>query len=366
MTTNITPRTLVILAALVAAIGLASSAVTAEFFIAGLQAMEADSTTRAALVAAGLLMIVAEVVAFFIAAMLPKGHSLRLPLLMAGVLLLSFETLTVFATQHALVQSGTAAQAASAARIDYLRANIAQMQAQSASLSATAQEQVGSRFIAQRETGSENLRTAQALQAQASSEVKELANLLASQKTTITDVFGQQGTIAYNAARAMLLTMTGLIMMSAAGALLRASRDTKTVPALLRKTTVPALRHWHHVTVPALSVSMAPMVWAMPAQTVPTLRPASVPTVPEPVAQQVPIQEDQPTPGPRYAAARAAVVDGTLTTPSVRAIQSVVGGNTSSARAIQACLAAEGLIERCGQGYRLTTKAQPFLFREPH
>lgn len=372
-TAHITPRTLIVLATLAAAIGLGSSAVTADFFITGLQSMEADPTARTTLAAAGLLMIAAEVVAFFIAATLPKGHALRLPLLVAGALLVAFETVTVFATQHALVQSGTAAQTAHATQIDYLRTNIAQAQAQAASLSITAQEQVASRFIAQRETGTDNLRTAQALQAQAGQEVKELAALLAAQTTTLTDVFGQTGTIAYNAIRALLLTLTGLIMMSAAGGLLRARREAQTVPPAPKTSTVPApgqvvpsvpaLCQWHHITVPLAGITMAPMVWAMPAQTVPTPCQVAVPSVPATVpAQALLIENDEPpTPGPRYAAARAAVVDGTLTTPSVRAIQAIVGGNTSAARAIQACLAAEGLIQRHGQSYRLAMQQQDAL-----
>ena len=313
------PWFLIILAALAGLIGLASSAVTAEFFIAGLQNTE-TSTGKTALIAAGILMIAAEVVAFFIAAVLPKNHSLRLPLLFAGFLILIFEAVTVFSTQHALIQTDTAAQTAAVAKIDYLRSSIAQNQATAASLTMTAQEQVASRFIAQRENGAENLRKAEQLQSQAAAQVKEMSELLSSQKTTLTDTFGSNGMLIYSAARSLLLTITGLIMMSAAGALLRAA-----VPSV--PTPVPAT----------------------PVPSVPVVPPANVPAVPVVPATPVP---DVPTPGTRYAAARAALISKTLTSPTVRSIQALVGGNTSAARAIQACFVAEGLIERLGKNYR--------------
>ena len=45
--------------------------------------------------------------------------------------------------------------------------------------------------------------------------------------------------------------------------------------------------------------------------------------------------------------------NSTLMAPSVRAIQALVGGNTASARTVQACLVAEGLIQRWSQSYRI-------------
>lgn len=363
-------RAAITLAALAAAIGLASSTVTAEFFILGLQQLEAQATAHTALVAAGLLMIAAEVAMFFIAALLPRGHSLRPLLLTAGALLLAFECVTVFATQHALVQSGTAAQAGQLARIEHLRTSIAAAQASAASLAATAQEQVGSRFIGQRQDGAQTLRTAQELQQQADTQAQELAALLSSQKTTLADTFGQTGTVAYSAARALLLTVTGLVMMSAAGALLRSAHGAATSPVLpavqLPTVTVaPASSKWRAPMPAIVLASAVPITWAMPAITVPAV---PAPTVPVSAhteggtgAAQHPDTVPVPTPGPRYAQARAAVLDGSLGAPSVRAIQALVGGNTSAARAIQACLVAEGLIQRCGQGYQLASPSQGVL-----
>ena len=45
--------------------------------------------------------------------------------------------------------------------------------------------------------------------------------------------------------------------------------------------------------------------------------------------------------------------NSTLTSPSVRAIQALVGGNTATARTAQASLVAEGLLQRWSQSYRI-------------
>lgn len=354
------------LATLAACIGLAASAVTARFFVLGLQQTEPDPIAQQALVAAGLLMIAAEVAAFFIAALLPKGHGLRPLLLVAGVVLVAFEAFTLFATQHALVQTGQAHHAGQQARIAHLQTSIASAQASAASLMATAQEQIGSRFMQQRSDGASTLQSAHALQALADQHAQELAALLAAQRPTLAQAFGQQGMVAYSAVRALLLTITGLVMMSAAGALLRAPVPPAAIAEvhLPSVTVAPAGGAWR-AAVPAVLVSAAPVAWPMPVISVPA---AAAPTVPEPratqggtaVAQQ---QSTVPAPdaGPRYQAARAAVLGGSLPCPSVRAIQALVGGNTSAARAIQACLQAEGLIERHGQGYRLAQPQQEVL-----
>lgn len=364
-------RAAIALAALAAAIGLAASAVTAQFFVLGLQQTEADAIARQALVAAGLLMIAAEVAAFFIAALLPKGHSLRPLLLAAGTLLVAFEALTLFATQHAMVQAGQSAHAGAQARIEHLRTSIASVQASAASLAATAQEQIGSRFVQQRQDGAQTMQSAQALQQQADTQAQALAGLLAAQRPTLAEAFGQQGMVAYSAARALLLTVTGLVMMSAAGALLRSAQGITPLPVLQERplpavTVAPSSNGWRGMgSLPAIVASAVPVTWAMPAFTVPAVPAPTVPAPAQPeggtAAAQPPEAMPAPTPGPRYAQARAAVLDGSLGVPSVRAIQALVGGNTSAARAIQACLVAEGLIQRCGQGYQLANAGQEIL-----
>ncbi|RWA45698.1 hypothetical protein AU476_01310 [Cupriavidus sp. UYMSc13B] len=80
-----------LLAILIGLVGLAASAVTADFFIIGLLKLEADALARDALIAAGVLMIVAEVLAFSVAALLPRARlaSLRRRLTVFGMALLA-------------------------------------------------------------------------------------------------------------------------------------------------------------------------------------------------------------------------------------------------------------------------------------
>ena len=59
-----------------------------------------------------------------------------------------------------------------------------------------------------------------------------------------------------------------------------------------------------------------------------------------------------PMPSTTHLPAAADSQNSTLMTPSVRAIQALVGGNTATARTVQACLVAEGLIQCWSQGYR--------------
>ncbi|MEO8120129.1 MAG: hypothetical protein ABI606_12525, partial [Rhodoferax sp.] len=103
--TPLSPGAYQLLAALAALIGLASSFVTAKFFVLGLERVEPDSLAREGLIAAGVLMVVTELAAFGLAALLPRAplRELRWRLMMCGMLLLAFETATIFVTQVTLV-----------------------------------------------------------------------------------------------------------------------------------------------------------------------------------------------------------------------------------------------------------------------
>ncbi|GAB3358890.1 hypothetical protein GCM10027395_02520 [Giesbergeria sinuosa] len=329
--------------------------------------MEPNETARDALAIAGLLMILAEVAAFFIAALLPSRvmRSLRWLLLGMGLLLMAFETVTVFTTQQVLMQSSEASRAGTQARIDYLYTSIAKAQQSAIAMRQTAQEQVGSRFINQRQDGAQLLQAAQALEAQADAQAVELARLLAQQQHTLAQALGHSGTIAYNTARAVLMSITGLVLMSTAGVLLRANcalpvlATVPTVPAQAQNTvlpsvgTVPDWGKWLMMTGTAITPSS--VVWAMPVPTVPAqtvppeaqqhspvLKPVAVPATEIP---STPTATDQ-----RYAKVRAAVLGGM--NPSVRAIQELVGGSTGTARELQAELLAEGVIKRWRKSYR--------------
>lgn len=330
-----------LLAALAACLGIALSVVTGKFFILGLQRLEPNELARDALAIAGLLMIIAEVVAFFIFALLPKKimRPLRALLFTVGILLVTFEAVTVFTTQQALIQSSQSTREGVQARIDYLRTSIDKAQQSAINIRQTAQEQVGSRFINQRQDATQLLKTAQELEAQANAQATELSQLLDRQQHTLEQTLGEGGVLIYSVARAALLSVTGLIMMSAAGVLLRASRA---VPAI---DTVPATVLDAPPAVPP-TVPSTVLDAALPYE-------SAVPAIPPAVPPTVPIVEPESQDG-RYNTVRDAVVGGM--TPSVRAIQELAGGSTGVARELQAALLAKGVIERAGQGYRLADK----------
>lgn len=369
---NILPRwAYALLAGLTGALGLAASIVTARLFIVGLERIEPDAVARDVLIAAGVLMVATEVAALFLAALLPgqRLRAVRRWLLALGLLLLTFECSTIYLTQTTLAQGAQAQHQAQATRIAHLHSAIAAQQETVVALRTNGQTQSASQYVWIRQDGATTLRRAAELQTQTAPMVQELAKLQAQQRPTLDSTLGQTGMLVYTVARAVLICVMGLVMCAAAGALLRAAFCGVPVPVVPKETmpTVPvpvppASAKWRSVTVPAIGMAIAPMTWAVPAVTVPTVPAPTVPVPAQPKATEEAQEDDAaPAPGPRYAAARAAVLDGNLSVPSVRAIQALVGGNTSTARAIQACLAAEGLIARHGQGYQLASASQGVL-----
>lgn len=368
---NILPRwAYALLAGLTGALGLAASIVTARLFIVGLERLEPDAVARDVLIAAGVLMVATEVAALFLAALLPSQRlrTVRRWLSVLGLLLLTFECSTIYLTQATLAQGAQAQHQAQATRIAHLHSAIAAQQETVAALRTNGQTQSASQYAWIRQDGATTLRRAAELQTQTAPMAQELAKLQAQQRPTLDSTLGQTGMLVYTVARAVLICVMGLVMCAAAGALLRAACCGVPVPVVPKATmpTVPvppASAKWRSVTVPAIGMAVAPMTWAVPAFTVPTVPAPTVPVPAQPKATGEVQEEDDtvPAPGPRYAAARAAVLDGNLSVPSVRAIQALVGGNTSTARAIQACLAAEGLIARHGQGYQLASASQGVL-----
>lgn len=107
---HLSARAYSLLALLLGLVGLAASAVAAEFFVVGLLKLEADALARDALIAAGVLMIVAEVLAFGVASLLPRAQlaTLRRGLVAFGLALLAFEGVTIYVTQVALAQASVA------------------------------------------------------------------------------------------------------------------------------------------------------------------------------------------------------------------------------------------------------------------
>lgn len=363
-----------VLAVAAAAVGLASSGVTAQFFVLGLSQLESDPAARQALLASGLLMIVVELAAFGLAALLPRStlHALRWQLVAGGLLLLAFEAVTIYATQVALVQSGDTAQASTQARVAGLQASISSQRAAVAALRDSGERQSASRNAWAQHLGAGAIKDALAAEARITPLVDELATLQASLKPTLATVLGTQGMLAYNLARALLTTGMGLLMFGAAGALLRAGRETvanQVAPSATPCATVSDRSTDYRIKTETTAGSWSPSLpllrLAAPflLAAAPAAQAAPMPSVTPTVAGEEPAtatpatvaETPRATPSAtvadaRYNAARTAVLSGTVR-PSVRALQAHLGGATTAIRDYLAQLEREGITRRTGKGW---------------
>lgn len=213
------------LACVSALIGLASSVVTAKFFILGLDRIETDALARDALITAGVLMVITELAAFGMAALLPRLtlRSLRVHLIICGVFLLSFETVTIYVTQVTLAQNAVSVSQGSLTKITELRAAIASNKLAADSLRDNGTSQTMSSNSWTRQMGAAALRDSLATTRLSQPLVLELAKLESEQRSTLVDILGSRGMIMYSVARALLISAMGLVMFAAAGALLRSA-----------------------------------------------------------------------------------------------------------------------------------------------
>lgn len=216
-----------VLALISAGIGLASSAVTAKFFVLGLERIEADAMARDVLVATGMLMISTELVAFGLAALLPMGQlrALRTKLIICGALLLGFEAATIYITQVALIQSASAEQTADSTRIRELRESIDNRRASAQSLRANGTTQTASTHAWVRNQGATVLRDALKVEADIEPLAAELVRLQSTVRPNLTSVLGESGMLTYSVIRALLISAMGVVMFGAAGVLLREARS---------------------------------------------------------------------------------------------------------------------------------------------
>ncbi|CAN7780428.1 hypothetical protein LJR296_007963 [Cupriavidus necator] len=386
--THLPARAYTVLAILVGLVGLAASAVTADFFIIGLLKLEADALARDALVAAGVLMIVAEVLAFSVAALLPRARlaSLRRRLTVFGMALLAFEGVTIYATQVALAQAASADAQASVTRVEYLRAAIEGQRASAAALRSNAERQSASQYSWVRTDGAKSLREAVTMEANISRQAAELANLQAAQRPTLTGILGQGGLVAYSVARALLISSVGIMMCAAAGALLQARRsviaahatqNTATAPKPQRpvETKVPPLlasggRYASAVLAP-IAVSLAAPALAAPVPVI-SMPAAPAPKLSQAKPQQQPAQatasDSTPKPkvkrsamqdsgvgeedGARFLRVRAAILAGEIK-PSQRDIWNAVRASQRVAARYLAAMEAAGELKREGRRHVL-------------
>lgn len=240
------PSTLRALAALALLLAAACAVVNGWFFALGLDRLEPDATARAPLLLAGWLMVATEHVAVGLAALLPVAAfaGLRRRLLWLGLALLAFECVSMFAAQRALEHSSVMATSAQTSHAAGLRAAIDSQRATLEQLRHNGARQSESANAWRMHLGATALRDSLAGQQRLQALESELAALQGGIRPTLTGVLGESGATALAAARALLIGVMGLVLMSAAGQLWAASRpsaapqaiDTVRAPAVTSQT----------------------------------------------------------------------------------------------------------------------------------
>lgn len=228
------------LAAMTLLLGLACATVNGWFFSLGLEQLEPAAAARAPLLLAGWLMVASEHVAVGLAALLPPAFAgLRRRLLWLGLALLAFECVSMFAAQRALEHVNVTAMTAQATQAAGLRAAIDSQRVTLEQLSDNGARQSASDKGWRQHLGAAALRDSLAGQQQLQALEAELAKLQGGIRPTLTSVLGASGAEAFAAARALLIGVMGLVLMSAAGQLWAAGRTERST-ALPRPAASPA------------------------------------------------------------------------------------------------------------------------------
>lgn len=220
------PSTLRALAALALLLAASCAVVNGWFFALGLDRLEPDAAARAPLLLAGWLMVATEHVAVGLAALLPVAAfaGLRRRLLWLGLALLAFECVSMFAAQRALEHSSVMATSAQTAHAAGVRTAIDGQRATLEQLRDNGARQSESTNSWRQHLGAVALRDSLAGQQRLQALESELAELQGGIRPTLTGVLGESGATALAAARALLIGVMGLVLISASGQLWAASR----------------------------------------------------------------------------------------------------------------------------------------------
>lgn len=229
------------LAGIALLLGVACAVVNGWFFALGLERLEPDAAARAPLLLAGWLMVATEHVAVGLAALLPVAFAgLRRRLLWLGLALLAFECVSMFAAQRALEHVSVAQAGAQSARAAGLRAAIDSQRATLEQLRDNGARQSASGNAWRQHLGATALRASLASEQQTQALETELSSLQATSRPTLTGVLGESGAAAFAAARALLIGVMGLVLLSAAGQLWAAGRAAAMPGESGADTTAPA------------------------------------------------------------------------------------------------------------------------------
>lgn len=216
---DLSPGTAVLIGAVAFAVGIAINVDNAKFFAHGIELIMPEGALRETRIEAGYLMVIAELLFFFIASMVrgPGSSIWRVAFVAMALSLAAFETVTIYSTQAAIGRAGVAEVTGTDSRIEQLQASIAAHRRNAAALLAAGQHSSQSVIATSRSDGARSIRDAAALEAQAQHMAADLAALQASRRPTMESILGEDGAQAHNAAFSILLMLSGMLLTSSAG-----------------------------------------------------------------------------------------------------------------------------------------------------
>lgn len=216
---NLSPGAAVLIGALAFAVGIAINVDNAKFFAHGIELIMPEGALRETRIEAGYLMVVAELLFFFLAAMVrgPGSAGWRTAFTGMALALAVFETVTIYSTQAAIGRAGVAEVTGTDSRIEQLQASITQQRETARALRASGERSAASDYRDSRIAGMQAIDRAAALEARTAQLSAELGTLHASRRPTMESILGEDGAQAHNAAFSILLMLSGMLLTSSAG-----------------------------------------------------------------------------------------------------------------------------------------------------
>ncbi len=341
----------VALAVLCAGLGSWSSIVTLKYFEHGVLALETDAAARNLAAGCAPLLVVIEMFAFAVAAVLPRQRlqAQRWALVVLAGATLSFECVTIILVQHGITQTAEAAAQAQQARVHALQVSIAALRATAEELRDAAAASSQSKLLASRLSAAESLAAALDTERQVEAHSAELVALQAGLRPTATQILGERGALAYAVARGLLVSVAGLVLFGVSGALLRRARELAGV-APAAADPIPGQPSASPAPAPLIPPAAAPAPEAVPLAL--SIAPdAAAPDMSAVEVADLPAQPAQPAQHEeRFQRALSAVRSGLLK-PTTRAVRDAVRCSNQAAGQILGRMVEEGVLRRAGQGY---------------
>lgn len=216
---ELSPGAAVLIGVATFTVGIAINVDNARFFAHGIELIMPKGALRETRIEAGYLMVVAELLFFFIAALVrgPGSGGWRAAFTAMALSLAAFETVTIYSTQTAIGRVGVAEVAGTDGRIEQLQASIAQNRDTARALRASGERSAASDYRDSRMAGMQAIDRAATLEARNDQLSAEVAALHASRRPTMEGILGEDGAQAHNAAFAILLMLSGMLLTSSAG-----------------------------------------------------------------------------------------------------------------------------------------------------